>query len=43
MLMHLHTAEQEAGIQVEIHATQRVLFEVAIDRANLVFCQPEES
>jgi len=42
MLTHLHTAKQEAGIQVEIHATRRVQFEVTIDRANLVFRQPEE-
>ena len=42
MLVHLHPTKQEASVQVEIHAAQRVQFEVTIDRANLVFRQPEK-
>ena len=41
MLVHLHPTKQEARVQVEVHATQRVQLEVTIDRANLVFRQPE--
>ena len=40
MLVHLHPTEQEAGIQVEIHATQRVQFEITVDPTNLVSRQP---
>ena len=42
MLVHLHPTKQEAGIQIEINTTQRVQFEVTIDRANLVFRQPQK-
>ena len=42
MFAHLHPTKQEAGIQVEIHATRRVQLEVTIDRPNLVFRQPEK-
>jgi hypothetical protein len=43
MLTHLHPTKQEAGIQIKIHATRRVQFEVAMDRADLIFRQPEKS
>ena len=43
MLMHLHTTEQEASVQVEIHTPQRIQFEVTVDRTDLVFRQPDKS
>jgi len=43
MLVHLHPTKQEAGIQVEIHATQRVQFEITVDPTNLVSRQPGTS
>lgn len=43
MLVHLHPTKQEAGVQVEIHAAQRVQLEITIDPINLVPRQPGTS